>query len=143
METNNGIMHDNTYVFAKNPRRVVDLVVEITSQCAKEQKGDMKEWSVRFYSNGGEDPMIPTYALLVKIGEESKTCISLHAFGPFDEESFDMPKYDRGIVITPHYWTDYANRNQCPNQELENLLNSFDKVFVKTFSFCYSDIQYK
>lgn len=135
-------MHDNTYIYTKDSRKLLDEIVTFITNNKKTERDFIKEWSIRYYSGIHSGVHIPPLALIVSTinNEEKRTCISLHAY-PLEEKENGKKDKNNYIVVTPHFWTDYAWKNECPNQELEDLLKRFDEFMTKHFSDAYDEIE--
>jgi hypothetical protein len=73
--------------------------------------------------------------------EDKKTCLILHACRGAKEtdKNKKMPDY---IHVSPHFITEFAKCNFCPNQELENLLKHFDAFIETHFAGSFIDMKF-
>lgn len=124
-------MHDSTYLLVKDSHKLLDTILDCIRNKKDPQGNPIAGWKIiQNVSVIAEIDLVTACIASTIDGEDKKTCIILHACrgAKKENEDFKMPDY---IHATPHFITEFANYNYCPNQELENLLKRFDD-FVET-----------
>lgn len=132
-------MHDNTYIWTNDAQKLLKMIVEGIASHQQEQGESIKEWNVLLYDNRNNNiPEIPHTAILVRKinGEEKRTCLSLHAYKRIGAE-----ENRQIIVVTPHFWTSYVEKNTYSYSELEDLLKNFDSLIETYFAAYIYEIQ--
>ena len=135
-------MHDSTYILVKDSHEVLETILDCIRNKKDPQGNQIIGWKIIQGVNVIKEIDLATAYIACTIdGEDEKTCIILYACrgAKKDNEDVKMPDY---IHATPHFITDFANYNYCPNQELENLLKRFDAFMEIQFAGAIIDIKY-
>ncbi len=135
-------MHDSTYLLIKDSHKVLETILECIHNQIDPQGNQITDWKIIQRMKIIKEIDLATACIACTIdGEEKRTCITLHACRGAErrDEDVKMPDY---IHVTPHFITEYAKYNYCPNQELENLLKRFDELLDTQFAGAFLDMKY-
>ena len=152
-------MHLRTEFWTKCPQKTFKRIIECFKQGKDPQGYPISGW--KLYLDTLNFPYADHYkltygSLLVYAvdGEETRTCLVLHAHGKDVEEKdannekveqkesnpFENERY---ISATSHFWTPYE-QEQHPNiSERQTLMERFDKLMELQFASLFDDVRKK
>lgn len=134
-------MHNSTYILVEDSHKLLESILSCIENMATPHAGSITEWRVVQNINLIKEIDLATAFVACTTDEEDKrTCLILHACrgAKKTEENEKMPDY---IHVSPHFITEFAKCNFCPNQELENLLKHFDAFIETQFAGSFIDMK--
>lgn len=140
-------MHDNTYIVAREANKVLGTIVSCVKERRDPQGNEIKGWYVTEYVDEVPVPEMPHSAVFLNTenGEEKRTYVLIQAYEKntkADEEGEETKRSSNFLCVSPHFQPQYAYYNDCPNQELENLLKRFDTMLEYHFAGLYERAVY-